>query len=70
MFQTLKVLPATLLWIEGEQIGVLAFGGAAMVWLMVPFIDRNPEGRSGRLWIAVGILAIIYIIAMTAWGVA
>lgn len=70
MFQTLKVLPATLLWIEGEQIGVLAFGGAAMVWLLVPFLDRNPEGRSGRLWIAVGILAIIYIIAMTAWGVA
>ena len=68
LFQTLKVLPAKLLWIEGDKFGVLVFGAAAFVWMIVPFVDRQPEGRSGRLWTAVGILAVLYICAMTLWG--
>ena len=68
MFQTLKEIPATLLWIEGEQIGVLVFGAAAMVWMLVPFLDREPEGRTGRIWTAVGILALLFIGIMTVWG--
>jgi len=68
LFQTLKLLPAKLLWIEGEQFGVLVFGGAAMLWVLVPFLDRNPEGRSGKLFTFAGVVIVLYIVAMSLWG--
>ena len=68
MFQTLKLLPAKLLWIEGEQFGVLVFGAAATLWVLVPFLDRNPEGRSGKLFTFAGVAIVIYIVAMSLWG--
>jgi len=68
MFQTLKLLPAKLLWIEGEQFGVLVFGAAATLWVLVPFLDRNPEGRSGRLFTFAGVVIVVYIVVMSIWG--
>ncbi len=68
MFQTLKLLPAKLLWIEGEQFGVLVFGAAATLWMLVPFLDRNPEGRSGKLFTFAGVAIVVYILAMSLWG--
>ena len=68
LFQTLKVIPARLLWIEGEQLAVMLFGVVALLWVLVPFLDRNPEGRSGRVFTAVGAVAVVYIIAMTVWA--
>ena len=68
LFQTLKLLPAKLLWIEGEQFGVLVFGAAATLWVLVPFLDRNPEGRSGKLFTFAGVAIVIYIVAMSLWG--
>jgi cytochrome b6 len=68
MFQTLKLLPAKLLWIEGEQFGVLVFGAAAAAWVLVPFLDRNPEGRSGRAFTALGVVVVLYIAVMSIWG--
>ena len=48
MFQTLKYLPAHILGIEGEVVGVLGFGLAALVVLFVPFIDRRREGKASH----------------------
>ena len=68
MFQTLKVIPAKLLFIDGKQFGVLVFGAAAMFWMMVPFVDRQPDGRTGKVLTAVGWAAVIYILGMTLWS--
>ena len=68
MFQTLKLLPAKLLWVEGEQFGVLVFGAAATLWVLVPFLDRNPEGRSGRVFTALGVVVVLYIVVLSVWG--
>ncbi|MEE8201203.1 MAG: cytochrome bc complex cytochrome b subunit [Candidatus Acidoferrales bacterium] len=68
VFQTLKLLPAKLLWIEGEQFGVLVFSAAALAWLLVPFLDRNPEGRSGRVFTALGVAIVLYLVGMSLWG--
>ena len=68
LFQTLKLLPAKLLWIEGEQFGVLLSGAAGLLWVLVPFFDREPEGRTGRLFTALGATVVVYIIGMTLWG--
>src|SRR5713226_8146169 len=37
MFQTLKVLPAKVWFIDGEVLGVLAFGAGGLLWLLLPF---------------------------------
>jgi len=68
MFQTLKYLPAHILGIEGELLGILGIGLAAMIWVFIPFLDRNPaEGNSvSRLFTLAGWLALAYMAVMTA----
>ena len=68
LFQTLKLIPGRVLGIEGEQFGVLAFGLAALLWVLVPFLDRQPEGLSGRVIRGLGLAAIVYILAMSLWA--
>ncbi len=69
MFQTLKYLPATILGIEGEVVGILGFGLGGLFLLFLPFLDRHAEhgGRSTVFtWIGVGI--IVFVIALTYLG--
>jgi cytochrome b6 len=69
MFQTLKYLPAHILWLEGEIVGILGFGVAGLLLLLVPFLDRRSgPGRSNRLFTWIGIAAIVYVIVMTYLG--
>lgn len=66
MFQTLRMLPAHVLGMEGERLGILGIGLAGLAWAVVPFLD-HPEGRGARarLWSAVGVVAIVYIVVFT-----
>ncbi|MGK7311826.1 MAG: cytochrome b [Candidatus Longimicrobiales bacterium M2_2A_002] len=69
MFQTLKMLPARILGISGELIGVAGFGLAGVVLLVLPFLDRpGPDGRYRRIWQWLGLLALVYIIVLTYIG--
>jgi cytochrome b6 len=68
-FHTLKILPSHVLGIEGELLGVLAFGLAAVMLVAVPFLDR----RAGRdqpspLFTAIGLAALVYLIVFTIIG--
>jgi cytochrome b6 len=67
MFQTLKILPAHILGMEGELLGILAISFAGLVWLLVPFLDRRPEAGTGvtRLFTLVGWVALAYMAVMT-----
>jgi quinol-cytochrome oxidoreductase complex cytochrome b subunit len=64
MFQTLKYLPAHILWFEGEVVGILAFGAGAAFLLLIPFIDRGTGRERSRLftWITIGIIAFIIVL--------
>jgi len=66
MFQTLKMLPSHIVGIEGELVGLIGIGLAAVVWAAAPFLD-SPDGRGGRarLWTLFGILAIVYMAVFT-----
>jgi cytochrome b6 len=66
MFQTLRMLPAHVLGLEGELVGILGIGLAGVVWLLAPFLD-DPRGigRRGRLWSALGVIAIVYVVSFT-----
>jgi cytochrome b6 len=69
MFQTLKFIPSKVLFIEGEVLGICAFGLGGILWLMVPFIDRpSARGRSGPVATMLGVLVILYIAVMTILG--
>jgi cytochrome b6 len=67
MFQTLKLLPAKILFLEGEFAGLLGFGLAATVWVVVPFLDyRAGFGRITRFFTGLGIFVLGFIVVMSA----
>jgi quinol-cytochrome oxidoreductase complex cytochrome b subunit len=69
MFQTLKLIPAKILGLDGEVIGILAFNFVGLLLFLVPFLDRSAENRRRRLIFNVlGVLALLYIVVMTVIG--
>jgi cytochrome b6 len=63
MFQTLKYLPAKVLFLDGELLGILAFSAAALVWIAVPFLDHQIGfGRVTRFFTGLGVFAIGYML--------
>ena len=70
MFQTLKYIPAKILFFDGEVIGVLFFTLAGAALLVIPFINRSPEQfpRRRMIFNVVGVVAILYIAIMTVVG--
>jgi quinol-cytochrome oxidoreductase complex cytochrome b subunit len=69
MFQTLKYLPAKILGMDGEVLGIMTFNVVALLLFIVPFVDRDQENRKRRLvFNIIGVLAILYILVMTVIG--
>jgi cytochrome b6 len=68
MFQTLKLIPAKVWFLDGEVLGILLFGVAGLIWILLPFFDRKPGGRGRRMVLGAGIFAVAYILAMTVYG--
>ena len=69
MFQTLKLLPAKILWFDGEVLGIMAFNIVALLLFVVPFVDRDPQNKRRRLiFNIIGIAALLYIVVLTIVG--
>ncbi len=69
MFQTLKYIPAKILFFEGETLGVLAFSLGALVWMVIPFINRENSGPRVKLAVKLfGIIVVAFIVVMTLVG--
>jgi cytochrome b6 len=64
MFQTLKLLPAHVWLMEGEVLGIMAFGLAGLAWMLVPFWPL----RQARAMMMVGVAVITFMVVMTVWG--
>lgn len=70
LFETLKLVPGgEIAGVEYEAIPVLLSGVAALLLVLVPFLDRGVV-RRGRspVFTAVGVAALAYIVGFTAWG--
>jgi cytochrome b6 len=69
MFQTLKFIPPHVLFIEGEILGVLTFGLAGLIWMIIPFI-KVKEKPSAKIQIMtlIGIFILSFIVIMTLLG--
>jgi cytochrome b6 len=68
MFQTLKLIPAKIGFVDGEVLGVLAFGAAGLLWLLIPFFAGDPRSRASRWVTGAGVFALAYITGMTVYG--
>jgi len=69
MYQALKYFPGKMFGIDGDVIGILLFGVAGLLWLLVPLWDaRLPQGIRNRVLNYAGILMIIGIIILTVIG--
>jgi len=67
MFQTLKLLPAHVWFMEGEVLGICFFGLAGLAWMLVPFWEIKRHKRPKPMTI-IGVMVILYMIGMTIWG--
>ncbi len=71
MFQTLKFIPAKILFMDGEVIGILAFAFGGLLWLLIPFWDRkSSRGLYNRKMNYLGLLIILFMLVMTIVGYA
>ncbi len=69
MFQTLKLIPGHIFFIEGELFGLLIFSLGTIFWFLVPLLDRKARrGQRSRFWTVIGVVLIVYMIMMTLWG--
>jgi cytochrome b6 len=65
MFQTLKVVPSKIGFIDGEVLAVLAFGLAGLALLLVPFIETRAGKRAAAMLTAAGVIGLLYMVTMT-----
>ena len=68
MFQSLKLIPAKVWLVDGELLGILVFGAAGMLWVLLPFFDGCKNGRGRRMIMGAGVFALGFIVAMTIYG--
>jgi cytochrome b6 len=69
MFQTLKYIPAKIWFIDGEVLGVLAFGLGGLIFMLVPFLNKPSSSPRRKLIFTVfGIFVVLFMAVMTIIG--
>ena len=69
MFHTLKLVPSHVLGFEGEHLGVVAFGLAALFLVLVPFLDRRASrGERSPVFTVLAALGLVYLVVFTIIG--
>jgi hypothetical protein len=53
LYQLQKFIPSEWAGVDGRTIGFLVQGLGAAALLLLPFLDRNPERRASRRWVAI-----------------
>lgn len=68
-FQALKMLPAHVLFMEGELFGIVIFGIGGLIWMLIPLLNRK-SARNQRSWLimAFGYFVVLFIVGMTIMG--
>jgi len=66
--QTLKLIPSKVWFIDGEILGVLAFGLVGLLWLLLPFFESDQPSRMKRWITGLAIFALAYVAGMSAYG--
>jgi quinol-cytochrome oxidoreductase complex cytochrome b subunit len=68
-FQSLKMLPPHILGIEGELVGIVAFGLAGAALVVLPFLDRRASrDLASPVFTGLAVLAMLYLAVFTVLG--
>ena len=68
MFQTLKLIPAKVWFVDGEVLGILAFGAIGLLWILLPFFASAKPSLT-KTWITgLAGFALAYITGMSVYG--
>ncbi len=66
MFTTLRLIPSHILNFEGEILAIFGFMIGGLLWMLVPFLDRNAaKERKSPVISFLGWIIFIYIVVMT-----
>jgi cytochrome b6 len=68
MFQTLKLIPSKVWIIDGEVLGVVAFGAIAGLWVLLPFLEGDHPTRTKRWITGAAFFALAYVAGMSVYG--
>lgn len=68
MFQTLKLIPSKVWFIDGEILGVLGFGLVAVLWILLPFFESDQPSHTKKWITGLAVFALAYVAGMSAYG--
>jgi cytochrome b6 len=68
MFQTLKLIPPKVWFIDGEVLGAVAFGLVGLLWILLPFFDTDHPSHPRRWITGVAVFALAYVAGMSLYG--
>ncbi len=68
MFQTLKLIPSKVFFVDGEVLGVLGFGLVGLIWVLLPFLERRQSQLARTFISGLAVFAVAYIATMTLYG--
>lgn len=68
LFQTLKIFPARMLFLNGETVAVLLIAIGAVLFFFLPFIDNKPDQKKGKVITALAYVFILYALIMSIWS--
>jgi quinol-cytochrome oxidoreductase complex cytochrome b subunit len=68
LFQTLKLFPGKILFINGDTIAVFLIVAALVLFFFLPFLDNKPDKLKGRVITWLAWAAIAYAVGMSVWS--
>ncbi len=68
LFQTLKIFPAKILFLNGDTLAVFLMLLAGILFFFLPVMDNKPTERKGRIITIIALVVIAYAVVMTVWS--
>lgn len=68
LFQTLKLFPGKVLFVNGDTIAVFLIGAAVVLFFFLPLFDNKPGKTKGRVITYLAWATIAYAVGMSLWS--
>lgn len=68
LYQTLKLFPPRLLFVDGDTVAVLGMAVGMGLLFFLPLVDAKPGGKGGKVAVASAWSFLVYAVLMTVWS--
>jgi len=68
LFQTLKIFPSKVFFINGDTLAVLLIAAAGIFFLILPLLDRKVTDWKGKVFTVMAYVFIFYALIMSVWS--